>query len=65
MYTFNICKGQQDIQQFFTYSFTSQDFSWLQNGQLNIVSKGSMFFLLGGGFLFDFLLPIVPPEKAS
>ena len=49
----------------FTYSLTSQDFSWLQNGQLNIVSNASMIFLLGGGFLFDFLLPILSPENKT
>lgn len=37
---------------------TSQDFSWLQNGQLNCVSRGSMAFLFAGGFLLLFLRPI-------
>lgn len=46
-----------------TYSFTSQDFSWLQNGQLNIVSNGSIIFLFGGGFLAFFLLPIFESVK--
>lgn len=41
-----------------TYIFTSHEFSWLQNGQLNCWSNGSIAFLLGGGFLLDFLLPI-------
>ncbi len=38
--------------------FTSQDLSWLQNGQLNCVSNASKFFLLGGGPRFDFRRPI-------
>ena len=36
---------------------TSQDFSWLQNGQLNCLSSGSLFFL-GSAFRLDLLLPI-------
>ena len=42
-----------------TYMSTSQDFSWLQKGQLNMVSSGSMFFLRGGGFLLDLRRPMV------
>lgn len=42
-----------------TYIRTSQLFSWLQKGQLNCVSKGSIALLFGGGFLFDFLRPIL------
>ena len=30
---------------------TSHDFSWLQNGQLNSMSRGSIAFRLGGGLL--------------
>lgn len=41
------------------YWSTSHDFSWLQNGQLNIVSRGSIFFFLGPGFLLDFRRPIL------
>lgn len=41
------------------YIFTSQLFSWLQNGQLNIWSKGSIARRLGGGFRFDFLRPML------
>jgi len=37
--------------------FTSQDFSWLQNGQLNWRSKGSIAFLFGGGFHLFFCVP--------
>lgn len=33
----------------YTNNLTSQDFSWLQKGQLNITSRGSIVFLLGGG----------------
>ena len=42
-----------------TYILTSQDFSWLQNGQVNWVSRLPVSFFLGGGFLLDFLRPIV------
>lgn len=42
-----------------TYIFTSQTCSWLQNGQLNCVSRGTIGFTFGGGFLFDFRLPIM------
>lgn len=42
-----------------TYIFTSQLFSWLQNGQLNSWSKGSIALRLGGGFRFDFLRPMM------
>jgi len=38
--------------------FTSQDFSWLQNGQVNWVSRVPVIFFLGGGFRFDFLRPM-------
>ena len=38
---------------------TSQDFSWLQNGQVNWVSSASMFFFRASGFRFDFLRPIL------
>lgn len=41
-----------------SYIFTSQDLSWLQNGQLNCVSNGSLFFF-GSAFLLDLLLPIL------
>lgn len=41
-----------------TYILTSQDFSWLQNGQVNWMSRLPVIFFLGGGFLFDFLRPI-------
>lgn len=40
------------------YILTSQDFSWLQNGQVNWVSKLPVIFFLGGGFLFVFLRPM-------
>ena len=42
-----------------TYMVTSHDFSWLQNGQLNCLSSGTIAFLFGGGFDFFFLLPIL------
>lgn len=42
----------------FTYIFTSQDFSWLQNGQLNCVSSGWIAFRFGGGLFFAFRRPI-------
>lgn len=45
-----------------TYILTSQDFSWLQNGQVNWVSRLPVIFFLGGGFLFDFLRPICNAE---
>lgn len=38
--------------------FTSQDFSWLQKGQVNWVSRVPVIFFLGGGFLLDFLRPM-------
>jgi hypothetical protein len=41
------------------YIFTSHDFSWLQNGQLNWRSKGSIAFLFGGGFRLLFLRPMI------
>ena len=41
-----------------TYILTSQDFSWLQNGQVNWTSRLPVIFFFGGGFLFDFLRPI-------
>lgn len=41
-----------------THIFTSHDFSWLQNGQLNWMSSGSMFLRFGGGFLFALRRPI-------
>ena len=47
-----------------TYIFTSQDFSWLQKGQLNCLSRGSAL-LLGAGFLLDLLLPILNTCEAS
>ena len=47
-----------------TYIFTSQDFSWLQKGQLNCLSRGSAL-LLGAGFLLDLLLPILNTCVAS
>lgn len=37
-----------------TYIFTSHDFSWLQNGQLNWVSSGWIAFRFGGGLFFAF-----------
>ena len=43
----------------FSYILTWQDFSWLQNGQVNWVSSAPVIFFFGGGFLFDFLLPIL------
>lgn len=49
---------EQTIKKAKTYILTSQDFSWLQNGQLNCVSKGSMALRLVGGFLLLFLFPI-------
>ena len=44
-----------------TYIFTSQDFSWLQKGQLNCLSSGSCL-LLGAGFRLDLRLPILTPN---
>lgn len=41
-----------------TYILTSQDFSWLQNGQLNCVSSGWIALRFGGGLFFAFLRPI-------
>ena len=41
-----------------THIFTSQDFSWLQKGQVNWVSRVPVIFFLGGGFRFDFLRPM-------
>lgn len=41
-----------------THIFTSQDFSWLQKGQVNWVSKVPVIFFLGGGFRLDFLRPM-------
>lgn len=38
--------------------FTSQDFSWLQKGQVNWVSRVPVIFFLGGGFRLDFLRPM-------
>lgn len=38
--------------------FTSQDFSWLQKGQVNWVSRVPVIFFFGGGFRLDFLRPI-------
>lgn len=43
---------------FVAYILTSQDFSWLQNGHVNCVSRFPVIFFLGGGFRFDFLRPI-------
>ena len=40
-------------------AYTSQDFSWLQNGQVNWVSSASMFFFRASGFRLDFLRPIL------
>ena len=34
-----------------THNFTSHDFSWLQNGQLNRVVSGSMILRFGGGLV--------------
>ena len=45
------------------YILTSHDFSWLQNGQLNCVSNGSIAFRFVGGFLLLFLLPIYLHRK--
>lgn len=42
-----------------TYILTSQLLSWLQNGQLNCVSNGSIALTFGGGFLLLFFLPIL------
>lgn len=41
-----------------TYILTSQDFSWLQNGQLNCVSSGWIALRFGGGLFFAFLRPM-------
>lgn len=46
-----------------SYILTSHDFSWLQKGQLNCVSNGTIAFLLGAGFLFDLRLPIFKKYK--
>ena len=40
------------------YILTSQDFSWLQKGQVKSVSRLPVIFFLGGGFLLLFLRPI-------
>lgn len=37
---------------------TTQLFLWLQNGQLNSLSKGTIVFFFGGRFLFDLPGPI-------
>ena len=42
-----------------TNILTSQDFSWLQNGQLNWVSKGSIALRRAGGFRLLFFFPIL------
>lgn len=44
---------------------TSQDFSWLQKGQVNWVSKLPVSFFLGGGFLFDFRRPILDLQSVK
>lgn len=41
-----------------THIFTSHDFSWLQKGQVNCVSRVPVIFFLGGGFRLDFLRPM-------
>lgn len=41
-----------------THILTSQDFSWLQKGQVNCVSNVPVIFFLGGGLRFDFRRPI-------
>lgn len=46
-----------------THILTSHDFSWLQKGQLNMVSKAWMIFLFGGGLLAFFLLPMAELNK--
>lgn len=38
--------------------FTSQDFSWLQNGHVNCVSSVPVTFFLGGGFRLDLRRPM-------
>lgn len=49
----------------FTYIFTSHDFSWLQNGQVNWDSRSPVIFFFGGGFLLDFRRPIVHKPKQA
>jgi hypothetical protein len=44
---------------------TSHDFSWLQKGQLNMMSRGSMFFFLGPGVRLDFLRPMMTDRKTE
>lgn len=41
-----------------THIFTSQDFSWLQKGQVNWVSRVPVIFFLGGGFRLDLRRPM-------
>lgn len=41
-----------------THILTSQDFSWLQNGQVNCVSSVPVTFFLGGGFRLDLRRPM-------
>lgn len=40
-----------------TYILTSQDFSWLQNGQVNCVSRFPVIFFLGAVFSWTFCGP--------
>lgn len=57
-----IMKMQRWKMSTWTHIFTSQDFSWLQNGQLNVASSGWIARFFGGGFLFDFRRPIIDLE---
>lgn len=41
------------------YILTSHDLSWLQKGQVNWESRGSIALRFGGGFLLDLRRPIV------
>ena len=49
----------------YSLKLTSQDFSWLQKGQVNCVSIGSIFFFLASGFLLDFRRPILAPAVSE
>lgn len=44
---------------------TSQDFSWLQKGQVNCVSSVPVTFFLGGGFRLDLRRPMAAGTGAD
>lgn len=53
------CKPGRIESQQITHILTSQDFSWLQKGHVNWVSRSPVIFFLGGAFLLDLRRPIV------